>query len=619
MLLPCHSLRLQALAVAATAVAVLAGIVVTAAPTSGPVPGETLLDETDFPAFTVTGDTASCVTIEAISTSDPRILKITTTGVVSTFPKITATLRNTTPLARREIIHARFLMRTTDSARESGEGAAQFELEDSATFAISGQYSARAVGQWREFNIPLRLVRECPPGRAAINFRVGDRPQTIEIAGLRIIRPRPAVTDIASLPATPVQPGYEGSDPGASWRVAARERIERHRRSPLAITVVDATGAPVPGAQIHILQQRHAYRFGAAVRADFVAADTPRGARYRATISRHFNAVTFENDLKWERWLRNSATPLAAARWCRDNNIDLRGHTILWPTNTRLPDRFSDIANNPNALRAVIDAHITDIAGRTSPLVRVWDVVNEPFRNHDFMDLLGADSMAHWFRVARRAAPDARLYLNDYGIITGGGMDTTHQAYYERTVRELVTAKAPIDGLGFQAHFDRILTPPSRVLDILDRFSRLQREIELTEYSTQIEDPALAADYLRDMLTVFYSHPSTTGFILWSFVKNSGFRNTTWLQDSAGNLSSAGRVWHDLIYKQWWTDTRLVAAPDGTATIPAFHGRHAITVQAGSHETTVLADLAPGGAAVCITIPNTVVAASLRSGKNESR
>ncbi len=584
-----------------------------------PVPGQTLLDETDYPAFAVTGDGTARVVLETATTADARILKITTTEEGAAFPKISATLRHSTPLRRREIIHARFLMRTPHSARESGEGAVQFELEDASTFAISGQYSARAVGQWREFNIPLRLVRECPPGRAVVNFRVGDRQQTIEISGLRIIRPEPAITDIKTLPATPVQIGYEGSEPGAAWRTAANERIKQHRRSPLSITVRDAAGNPVPDARIHVAQQRHAYRFGAAVRADTIVADNPRAARYRETIRRHFNAVTFMNDLKWGSWLRDSATPLAAAQWCRDNGITLRGHTILWPTNRRLPAQFSSIANDPAALRATIDAHIADIAGRTSPFVHVWDVVNEPFRNHDFMDLLGPDAMSGWFRLARRCAPNARLYLNDYGIVTGGGMDSQHQAACETTIRGLIADGAPLDGLGIQGHFDRILTPPSLAVDILDRFARLGREIEMTEYTTQVEDRDLAASYLRDMLTVFYSHPSTTGFILWSFIQGSGYPSTTTLQDREGKLTAAGRVWHDLIYKQWWTDARLVTASDGRASIPATHGSYVIMVQSGANKTTATADVGPDGTAVGIEISDTIASLTRQPQKDASQ
>lgn len=599
------------------------GLDLLCAGTAQVIPGDVLLDEGDFSSFTVTGDPDSHVRVSVETISDgpvasaASVLRIKTSAVAQGFPKITATLHNATLLERREIIHARFLMRTTDSTGESGEGATQFELEDSSTFAISGQYSARAVGQWREFNVPLRLVRECLPGRASINFRVGDRLQTIEISGLRIVRPQPAITDMAVLPATPVQPGYEGSESDALWRKAAEERIARHRRSPLTITVVDASGKVLPGASVHVQQQRHSYRFGAAVRADFIAADTPRGTRYRETIARHFNAVTFENDLKWERWLRDPETPQAAARWCRDNNIYLRGHTILWPTKTRLPERYSEAAADRDKLGAVIDAHVTDIAGRMEPLVQVWDVVNEPFRNHDFMDVLGAGAMAHWFRLARQAAPEASLYLNDYGIITGGGMDTQHQAHYENTARDLISAGAPLDGFGFQAHFDRILTPPARVFDILERFSVLGRELELTEYSTQVEDTDLAANYLRDMLTVFYSHPSTTGFILWSFSKGSGFRNTTWLQDSSGKLSQAGQIWHNLIYKQWWTDAQLVTGKDGIADISATHGNHLITVQVdGLGKTTTTVDLSSGGASVRVTVPNGITTALLSSQEN---
>lgn len=583
-----------------------------------------MLDETDYPSFAIAGDRTSRVEITTVTISPAEIdtasaLRITVREAHKTFPKVSATLRYSTPLRRGEIIHASFLMRTVESARESGEGTVQFELEDAATAAISGQFLASAVGQWREFHVPLRLIRECPSGRATINFRVGDQPQTIEISGLRIIRPEPPLADMATLPATPVQSGYEGSEPDASWRAAAQERILRYRRSLLSITVVDAAGDPISDAQVHIRQQQHSYRFGAAVRAEAIVDDAPRGVRYREAILRHFNAVTFENDLKWKNWIRDSATPLQAAHWCRDNGITLRGHTIIWPTNRRLPDHFVSHASDPDILRQILDDHITDIAARTTPLVAVWDVVNEPFRNRDFMDILGDDVLADWFRTARRAAPDARLYLNDYGIVTGGGMDTRHQAYYEDTVRRLIAADAPLDGLGFQGHFDRVLTPPARALDILDRFARLGREIEMTEYSTQIEDTDLAAAYLRDMLTLFYSHPATAGFILWSFTPGSGFRNTTWLQDDDGNLGPAGHVWHDLIYNQWWTDTLLITGSDGIATSPAFHGRHLVTVRVGSRLAAANVDLPPEGADVRIVIPPSVASQTPVLGATSDR
>ncbi len=53
-------------------------------------------------------------------------------------------------------------------------------------------------------------------------------------------------------------------------------------------------------------------------------------------------------------------------------------------------------------------------AGQMRGLVAEWDAINETFTNHDLMDVLGREEMVEWFKAAREADPDARLYINGY-------------------------------------------------------------------------------------------------------------------------------------------------------------------------------------------------------------
>ena len=48
-------------------------------------------------------------------------------------------------------------------------------------------------------------------------------------------------------------------------------------------------------------------------------------------------------------------------------------------------------------------------------------MINEPYSNHDIMDLSGERVMVDWFLAARRNLPQAPLYLNDYSILSNGG------------------------------------------------------------------------------------------------------------------------------------------------------------------------------------------------------
>src|SRR5690606_24929049 len=129
-----------------------------------------------------------------------------------------------------------------------------------------------------------------------------------------------------------------------------------------------------------------------------------------------------------------------------------------------------------------------------------------------------------------------------------------------------------------QGHFGRILTPPERMLQILDRFGRFEKPIEMTEYSTQIDDRELSAGYLRDVLTVFFSHPATEGFILWGFLDGSGYKHTGTLAARDGSLTPAGKLWMDMIYNQWWTKADLRTSASGEASVRAFKGDYEITI-----------------------------------------
>ena len=55
---------------------------------------------------------------------------------------------------------------------------------------------------------------------------------------------------------------YEGRDADSQWRNEANTRIEKIRKAPLKVQVVDAQGKPIRGARVRVQQQRHAFGFG---------------------------------------------------------------------------------------------------------------------------------------------------------------------------------------------------------------------------------------------------------------------------------------------------------------------------------------------------------------------
>ena len=56
-------------------------------------------------------------------------------------------------------------------------------------------------------------------------------------------------------------------------------------------------------------------------------------------------------------------------------------------------------------------------------LLEDWDVLNEPYTNHQVQDILGDAEMAAWFQAAKESDPEARLFINDYSILSANGAD----------------------------------------------------------------------------------------------------------------------------------------------------------------------------------------------------
>ena len=505
-----------------------------------------------------------------------------------------------------------FYLRAPKTTAESGEGATQFTLEErGGAYTKSVVLDARAGPDWVLHRVPFRIaprasgnfgpnpaVAGYAAGGAQISFRLGYRPQTIQLGGIRLVRYEPG-RSLESLPRT--APDYAGRALDAPWRAAAAKRIDTLRKTPLRLRVLDASGNPVSGYKIHVRMLRHAFSFGSAVSGHVLMDDSPDAERYREFIVRNFNEVTIENHLKWDWWVNHAyARPgiVKQLRWLHENKVRVRGHCLIWPSYQMTPANLRAIAPDRPKFDATVADHFTDILGATAGLISEWDVVNEPYTNRDFMKLHGDDIVADWFRLARRLAPDQPLYLNDYAHFTNAGAPTIHKDFVERTVAQLKASGTPIDGVGLQSHFGQLLCPPERVLAELDRVAALGVAIKITEFDIDSPDMDAKRDYTRDFLTACFSHPAVAGVITWGFWEKAHWIPASALVRADWSLTPSGQAWHDLVRKEWWTDERLVANAAGGASTRAFLGDYEITVEAPGgrrlvHEFSLTKDSAP--------------------------
>ena len=377
--------------------------------------------------------------------------------------------------------------------------------------------------------------------------------------------------------------GYSPDTSGMpAWERAAWRRIERIRMGRLSINVVDDLGTPIPNASVHVSMKRQRFHFGTAVNARFLFADTlesPDKVQYRNAVLKYFNTATLEGAMKWKSWRHPQARRRAtlAVHWLRANNIDVRGHNLVWPSWKHSPVGIETLPID--TLKSIINRHIEQIVHHFDGDVYDWDVVNEPYTNHDLIDLLGPNILAKWFKTAAIYAPDVRLSLNDNHILAAGGRThSAHQNALLRTIIDLQSAGAPISGIGIQSHFrPDTVCPPESLLVILDRYGQSGLPITITEYDYNVDDETEAARYMHQFLTTVFSHPSVDGFLMWGFWDGRHWRNNAPLFRRDWSLKPSGREWVDLVFGKWWTDNSGMTDTEGTYTTTGFFGTYDVS------------------------------------------
>ena len=281
----------------------------------------------------------------------------------------------------------------------------------------------------------------------------------------------------------------------------------------------------------------------------------------------------------------------------------MRGHCLIWPGKTNLPESVLPLLEKPDELRSRIAAHIAEEVSAFRGQLVEWDVLNEPFTNTDVQAVLGDAEMIDWFNAARAADPGPRLFINDYSILETGGRDAAHQDHYFKTIKALLDGGAPVQGIGIQGHFSEDLTPIPRLTEILDRFATFGLPIQITEFDINTYDEQLAADYTRDFLTAMFSHPSISGVMVWGFwekrhwIPPAAFYRADW------TLRPAGAVWKELTQKTWRTDTEVRTGADGMAKVRGFSGEYEVQINAAGQSVTKPATLTHEGTRLEVRFP----------------
>ena len=225
-------------------------------------------------------------------------------------------------------------------------------------------------------------------------------------------------------------------------------------------------------------------------------------------LTKHFNSLTSENDMKWgtlqpTEGTFNFAPADAQVNFAKANNMQIRGHTLVWH-NQNPAWLFNDINGQPmtptpenralllQRLRNHIQAVMTHYRNDAAPFgndVYAWDVVNEVidpaqpdgFRRSPWFNILGPEYIDAAFQYAREFAPNAKLYINDFSTT-----DAPKRQFLYNLIVDLQSRGIPIDGIGHQMHNNVDFPSGQAIIDTINMFHDLGIDNQITEMDVSV-------------------------------------------------------------------------------------------------------------------------------------
>jgi endo-1,4-beta-xylanase len=171
------------------------------------------------------------------------------------------------------------------------------------------------------------------------------------------------------------------------------------------------------------------------------------------------------------------------------------------------------------------------------------DVVNEPLHAvPSYSEALGGEGETGWdwvvwaFKTARGYFPDARLILNEYGIL---GNNSNADKYL--VIINILKEKGLIDGIGVQGH-GLETAAIATVYGNLNKLAATGIPIYVSEYDVNIEGDAEQRQVYLSQFPVLWEHPGVAGITLWGYIQDQIWKTNAYLIYKNGSERSA-MIW----------------------------------------------------------------------------
>jgi GH35 family endo-1,4-beta-xylanase len=365
------------------------------------------------------------------------------------------------------------------------------------------------------------------------------------------------------------------------------------------------------GDKVQVEQIKHEFWFGCAI-SNSIAGNRMSESdkkQYKEKFLQNFNAGVTENALKWidmepQKGQPNYATVDGILKWTEENHIPLRGHNIFWGIPNRVQPWLKEM--DDAELLKTLQQRAETITSRYKGRFAEYDLNNEMIHANYYEERFGPEitkKMADW---AHNGDPNAKLFLNDYDILTGNKLPD-----YMAQIRKLLKLGVPIAGIGVQGHLHTETFDRNELRRALDSLSIFNIPIRITEFNIPgqrskfhtekilqmtPQEQEFNAKEIVDYYRICFAHPGVEGILMWGFWEGANWIPVSSLYRRDWSPTPAAEAYHNLIFKEWWTKTDGTTDKKGKFTTPAFYGRYKVTVNGVSKEVDL--EKAKGSATV---------------------
>jgi endo-1,4-beta-xylanase len=274
---------------------------------------------------------------------------------------------------------------------------------------------------------------------------------------------------------------------------------------------------------------------------------------------KYWNQVTPENAGKWgsvgvstdtSQW--NWTGLDAAYNYAKSHQLVYKHHCLIWGA-----QQPSWISSLDSATQLGYIESWFKMVGQRYPDMDQVDVVNEPLPGHNppdgvsgranYIHALGGAGATGWdwviraFTLARQYLPDAKLLLNDFGIINDNGATTSYLQ-----IINLLNSRGLIDGIGVQGHrFELEGVDTNMMKGNLSRLAATGLPVYITEFdlgnlgNAGTPNDAQQLQLYQTVFPALWRHPGVKGITLWGYLEGQTWQTTCYLVRYTGTARPA--------------------------------------------------------------------------------